>query len=139
MWMVELWMIVSSIADVKHLTSRQEDQYVMIDKDTMADMNIPANDVPTKQAPASQPQASPTKRMIRYKPLRKCCQLDEQWFNLHKDILRDALQITPINDKNPFVAPPSIGSVIEYGQRLGIIPRKTAGHDRPRHPVLEIL
>nr|GEU88077.1 hypothetical protein [Tanacetum cinerariifolium] len=29
-------------------------------------------------------------------------QLDEQWFNLHKDILRDALDITPTNDNNPF-------------------------------------
>ncbi|GJZ94142.1 retrovirus-related pol polyprotein from transposon TNT 1-94 [Tanacetum coccineum] len=56
--------------------------------DTMADMNIPTNDVPAEQAPLY-------------------CQLDEQWFNLHKDILRDALQITPINDNNPFVAPPS--------------------------------
>ncbi|GKF95840.1 hypothetical protein Tco_0288575, partial [Tanacetum coccineum] len=35
------------------------------------------------------------------------CHLDEQWFNLHKDILRDALDITPTNDGNPFVAPPS--------------------------------
>ncbi|GJU56792.1 hypothetical protein Tco_1234558 [Tanacetum coccineum] len=34
------------------------------------------------------------------------CQLDEQWFNLHKDILRDALDITPANDNYPFVAPP---------------------------------
>nr|GEW27797.1 copia protein [Tanacetum cinerariifolium] len=42
------------------------------------------------------------------------CQLDEQWFNLHKDILRDALQITPINDNDPFVAPPSSDAVIEY-------------------------
>ncbi|GJW92030.1 hypothetical protein Tco_0169583 [Tanacetum coccineum] len=29
------------------------------------------------------------------------CQLDEQWFNLHKDLLRDALDITPTNDNNP--------------------------------------
>nr|GEX54998.1 retrovirus-related Pol polyprotein from transposon TNT 1-94 [Tanacetum cinerariifolium] len=28
--------------------------------------------------------------------------LDEQWFNLHKDILRDALDITPIINNNPF-------------------------------------
>nr|GEW07220.1 retrovirus-related Pol polyprotein from transposon TNT 1-94 [Tanacetum cinerariifolium] len=33
-------------------------------------------------------------------------QLDEQWFNLHKDLLRDALNITPTNDNNLFVAPP---------------------------------
>ncbi|GJS20974.1 hypothetical protein Tco_0449606 [Tanacetum coccineum] len=136
----------------------------------MADMNIPANDVPTKQAPAIAP---PTRTNDQILPLRKwvpvgkshyvldvlklqrnlifkdtmcydsstgiySCQLDEQWFNLHKDILRDALQITPINDKNPFVAPPSSDAVIEYVNTLGY-PCKTAGHDRPRHPVLEIL
>nr|GEU48256.1 hypothetical protein [Tanacetum cinerariifolium] len=47
------------------------------------------------------------------------CQLDEQWFNLHKDIPRDALDITPTNDNNPFVAPPSSDTVIEYVNTLG--------------------
>ncbi|GJX43933.1 hypothetical protein Tco_0260609 [Tanacetum coccineum] len=47
------------------------------------------------------------------------CQLDEQWFNLHKDILRDALNITPANNNNPFVAPPSSDTVIEYVNTLG--------------------
>ncbi|GKC41772.1 hypothetical protein Tco_1059494 [Tanacetum coccineum] len=47
------------------------------------------------------------------------CQLDEKWFNLHKDILRDALDITPSNDNNPFVAPPSSDTVIEYVNTLG--------------------
>ncbi|GKE21412.1 retrovirus-related pol polyprotein from transposon TNT 1-94, partial [Tanacetum coccineum] len=65
-------------------------------------------------------------------------QLDEQWFNLHKDILRDALDITPANDNNPFVAPPSSDTVIEYVNTLGY-PSKTTGYDRPRHPVLQIL
>ncbi|GJR83418.1 hypothetical protein Tco_0154203 [Tanacetum coccineum] len=96
------------------------------------------------------------------------CQLDEQWFNLHKDILRDALDITPTNDDNPFVAPPSSDTVIEYVNTLGYpntlrnvsamsvnalyqpwrailsminmcLTGKTAGYDRPRHPVLQIL
>nr|GEY21494.1 hypothetical protein [Tanacetum cinerariifolium] len=52
------------------------------------------------------------------------CQLDEQWFNLHKDILKDALDITLTNVNNPFMAPPS---------------SKTARFDRSRHPVLQIL
>nr|GEZ98254.1 hypothetical protein [Tanacetum cinerariifolium] len=47
------------------------------------------------------------------------CQLDEQWFNIHKDILRDALDITPTNDNNPSVAPPSSDTVIEYVNILG--------------------
>ncbi|GJR42953.1 retrovirus-related pol polyprotein from transposon TNT 1-94 [Tanacetum coccineum] len=102
-----------------------------------------------------------TTRMYNY-------QLGEQWFSLHKDILRDALQITPINDNNSFVAPPSSDSVIEYVNTLVYpctlrnvsvmsvndlyqpwrailsminmcLTDKTAGHDRPRHLVLQIL
>ncbi|GJS66800.1 retrovirus-related pol polyprotein from transposon TNT 1-94 [Tanacetum coccineum] len=96
------------------------------------------------------------------------CQLDEQWFNLHKDILRDALNINPANDNNPFVAPPSSDVVIEYVNTLGYpntlknvlamsvnalyqpwrailsminmcLIGKTTGYDQPRHPVLQIL
>ncbi|GKD09229.1 hypothetical protein Tco_1188914 [Tanacetum coccineum] len=47
------------------------------------------------------------------------CQLDDQWFNLHKDILIDALDIYPTNDNNPFVAPPLSDTVIEYVNTLG--------------------
>nr|GEV50018.1 integrase, catalytic region, zinc finger, CCHC-type, peptidase aspartic, catalytic [Tanacetum cinerariifolium] len=47
------------------------------------------------------------------------CQLDEQWFNLHKEIIRDALQITPTNDIDLFVAPPSSDIVIKHVNTLG--------------------
>ncbi|GJT21983.1 retrovirus-related pol polyprotein from transposon TNT 1-94 [Tanacetum coccineum] len=96
------------------------------------------------------------------------CQLDDQWFNLHKYILIDALNITPTNNNNPFVAPPSSDTVIEYVNTLGYpstlknvsvmsvnalyqpwravvsminmcLKGKTVGYDRPRHPVLQIL
>ncbi|GJQ95133.1 integrase, catalytic region, zinc finger, CCHC-type containing protein [Tanacetum coccineum] len=91
------------------------------------------------------------------------CQLDEQWFSLHKDLLRYALDITPTNDNNPFVAPPSSDTVIDYVNTLGYpstlrnvsamsvnalyqpwravlfmismrLTSKTTGYDRPRHP-----
>nr|GEV06084.1 retrovirus-related Pol polyprotein from transposon TNT 1-94 [Tanacetum cinerariifolium] len=167
---------------------------------TMPGMNMPANDVPTEQAPAIAPLTRMDDQIL---PIRKwvllvksnyvldvlksqrnlifkfwdtmhydattgiySCQLDEQLFNLHKDILRDALQITTINDNNPFVAPPSSGAVIKYVNTLGYpvmlknmstisvndlyqpwrailsminmcLTRKTIGHDRPRHPVLQ--
>ncbi|GJU02998.1 hypothetical protein Tco_1113336 [Tanacetum coccineum] len=94
---------------------------------------------------------------------RQDYQLDEQWFNLHKDILRDALDITLANDNNPFEAPPSSDTIIEYVNTLGYpttlrnvsamsvnalyqpwraimsminmcLTGKTAGFDRPRHP-----
>nr|GEY37142.1 hypothetical protein [Tanacetum cinerariifolium] len=33
--------------------------------------------------------------------------LDEKWFDLTKDTLRDALQITPVNNNQAFISPPS--------------------------------
>nr|GEX93073.1 retrovirus-related Pol polyprotein from transposon TNT 1-94 [Tanacetum cinerariifolium] len=80
----------------------------------------------------------------------------------------DALDITPTNDNNPFVVPPSSDTVIEYVNTLGYpstlrnvlamsinalyqpwrailfminmcLIGKTAGFDRPRHHVLQIL
>ncbi|GJV27105.1 retrovirus-related pol polyprotein from transposon TNT 1-94 [Tanacetum coccineum] len=140
--------------------------------DIMADLNIPANDAPVEQAPAVAPLTRTDDQIL---PLSKAftasstipaiyiqqfwdtmcfnsstglysCQLDKQWFNLHKDILRDALNITPGNDNNPFVALPSSDTVIEYVNTLGYpsllrtYPQcKTAGFDRPRHPVLQML
>ncbi|GJZ87449.1 integrase, catalytic region, zinc finger, CCHC-type containing protein [Tanacetum coccineum] len=105
---------------------------------TMADMNIPANDAPAeqdsvKQMGAHRQEAFTSSSMIPAIYIQQfwdtmCfnssiglynCQLDEQWFNLHKDLLRDALDITPTNDNNPFVAPPSSDTVIEYVNTLG--------------------
>nr|GEV47469.1 hypothetical protein [Tanacetum cinerariifolium] len=83
---------------------------------SMADMNILVND-----ASVIAPQPG---QMIKSCRQAISCQLDEQWFNLHKDILRDALDITPTINNSPFAALPS---------------SKTAGYNRPRHPVLQIL
>nr|GEW36478.1 hypothetical protein [Tanacetum cinerariifolium] len=108
--------------------------------DTMDGMNIPANDAPAEQAHAI---ALPTRTDDQNFPLSKwvpigksnCVldvqktqrnpifpiDLDEQWFNLHKDIIRDALDITPTNDNNPYVAPPLSYTVIEYINTLGYL------------------
>nr|GEV77694.1 histone deacetylase 14 [Tanacetum cinerariifolium] len=47
------------------------------------------------------------------------CQLDEQWFVLTKDTLSEALQITPINNNQPFIAPPSSDALINFVNELG--------------------
>nr|GEU78695.1 hypothetical protein CTI12_AA067210 [Tanacetum cinerariifolium] len=110
--------------------------------DTMADMNIPVNDVPAEQAHAVAPPTRTDDQFFsssKWVPIGKSncvlddtmcfnssigfysCQLDEKWFNLHKDVLRDALNITPTNDNNPYVAPPSSDTVIEYVNTLGYL------------------
>nr|GEW22694.1 copia protein [Tanacetum cinerariifolium] len=96
------------------------------------------------------------------------CQLDEQWFDLTKDTLRDALQITPVNNNKAFSSPPSSDALINFVNELGYpklvrnlsnvvtndmfqpwraliniinlcLTEKTSRFERPRAPVLQIL
>ncbi|GJW38805.1 retrovirus-related pol polyprotein from transposon TNT 1-94 [Tanacetum coccineum] len=47
------------------------------------------------------------------------CQLDEQWFDLTKYTLRDALQITPVDNNNAFSSPPTPDTLIKFVNDLG--------------------
>ncbi|GJS47739.1 hypothetical protein Tco_0597860 [Tanacetum coccineum] len=96
------------------------------------------------------------------------CQLDEQWFNLTQDTLRDALQITPVDNNRAFSSPPTPDTLVEFVNKLGYpkevihlsnvttndmfqpwralttiinlcLMGKTSGFERPRALVLQIL
>ncbi|GJS38969.1 hypothetical protein Tco_0564012 [Tanacetum coccineum] len=96
------------------------------------------------------------------------CQLDEQWFKITKDTLRDALQITLVNNNKAFSSPPTPDTLIQFVNNLGYpkevrhlsdvvtndmfqpwralttiinlcLTGKTSGFERPRAPVLQIL
>ncbi|GKF48888.1 hypothetical protein Tco_0142139 [Tanacetum coccineum] len=84
------------------------------------------------------------------------CQLDEQWFNLTQDTLRDALHIIPVNNNRAFSSPPTPDTLVEFVNKLGYpkevihlsnvttiinlcLTGKTSGFERPRAPVLQIL
>nr|GEX53696.1 integrase, catalytic region, zinc finger, CCHC-type, peptidase aspartic, catalytic [Tanacetum cinerariifolium] len=47
------------------------------------------------------------------------CQLDEQWFVLTKETLREARHITPVNNNQAFAAPPSIDRLVDFVNQLG--------------------
>nr|GEW48768.1 hypothetical protein [Tanacetum cinerariifolium] len=74
--------------------------------DTMADMNIPANDALAEQAHVVAPPTRMDDQIL----------LSRNWVSIGKTV--DALDITPTNDNNPFVAPPSSDTVIEYVNTL---------------------
>nr|GEY71535.1 retrovirus-related Pol polyprotein from transposon TNT 1-94 [Tanacetum cinerariifolium] len=107
---------------------------------------------------------------VRYDKTVRCykCQLDDQWFDLTKDTLRDALQITLVNNNNAFSSPPTPDALINFVNDLGYpkvvrnlsnvvtndlfqpwralttiinlcLTGKTSGFERPRAPVLQIL
>ncbi|GKB56670.1 hypothetical protein Tco_0912856 [Tanacetum coccineum] len=94
--------------------------------------------------------------------------LDEKWFTLNVDLLRKALEITPIDSAHPFVSPLAGEQVMDFVNELGYpeeihfvswmrvnnlyqpwrailslinlcLTDKTSGNDKPRHPVLQML
>nr|GEW73968.1 integrase, catalytic region, zinc finger, CCHC-type, peptidase aspartic, catalytic [Tanacetum cinerariifolium] len=83
---------------------------------------------------------------IHYDKTAGCfrCQLDEQWFVLTKDTLREALQITPVNNNQAFIHPPTAEVLINFINELGYLKLvrnvpNTSGFERPRAPVLQNL
>ncbi|GKD57921.1 hypothetical protein Tco_1291308 [Tanacetum coccineum] len=95
-------------------------------------------------------------------------QLDENWFILDANLLREALEITPIDQAHSFVSPPSGDAIMDLVNELGYLEEihfvssmavnhlyqpwrailsminqcltcKTSRHDRPRYPVLQML
>nr|GEX12393.1 hypothetical protein [Tanacetum cinerariifolium] len=58
---------------------------------------------------------------ILYDKKTRCykCQLDEQWFDLTKETLREALQITHVNRNQAFAAHPSINGLVDFVNQLG--------------------
>ncbi|GKD64764.1 hypothetical protein Tco_1306872 [Tanacetum coccineum] len=107
---------------------------------------------------------------VRYvkNPRSYICQLDEQWLDLTKDTLRDSLQITPVDNNNPFSSPPTPDALINFVNELGYpkvvrtlsvvvtndmfqpwralttiinlcLTGMTSAFERPRAPVLQIL
>nr|GEY64129.1 hypothetical protein [Tanacetum cinerariifolium] len=98
----------------------------------MADVNAPSGQAPAMAPPIrTDDQILPRIRWVPngksncYLDLEKSqagsymCQLDEQWFVVTKDTLREALQITPINNNQPFVAPPLSDTLINFVNELG--------------------
>ncbi|GJR07334.1 retrovirus-related pol polyprotein from transposon TNT 1-94 [Tanacetum coccineum] len=96
------------------------------------------------------------------------CQLDEKWFDLTKDTLRNTIQITPVENNNAFTFRPTPDALIKFVNDLGYpkvvrtlsdvvtndmfqpwralttiinlcLTGKTSGFERPRALVLQIL
>ncbi|GJT11083.1 hypothetical protein Tco_0858125 [Tanacetum coccineum] len=136
---------------------------------TDVDVNAPAELAPT-MAPPTPIYIQQFWDTIRYDKIAGGyrCQLDEQWFDLSKDTLKDALQITPVDINNAFTSAPTPYALIKFVNDLGYLKvvrhlsdvvtndmfqpwralttiinlcltRKTSGFERPRAPVLQIL
>ncbi|GJS86729.1 hypothetical protein Tco_0769365 [Tanacetum coccineum] len=58
-----------------------------------------------------------------------CCQVDEQWFNLSADLLRKALDITPVDPAHPFELPPTGDTVIDFVNQLGTVMGRVYSRD----------
>ncbi|GJZ65122.1 monodehydroascorbate reductase, partial [Tanacetum coccineum] len=85
------------------------------------------------------PLLLPQDLMIRYSHLLHGCpleratifKLDETRFILDANLLREALEITPIDQAHQFESPPSGDAIMDFVNALGIL--------RPRYPVLQMV
>nr|GEZ43099.1 retrotransposon protein, putative, unclassified [Tanacetum cinerariifolium] len=160
--MVELYFVTTDyqLADIfTKALPRQRFEFILPRLDIMADVNAPSGQVPTMAPPVrTDEEIMPRNRAftasstipsiyiqqfwdtIQYnkKAGSYRCQLDEQWFVLTKDTLREALQITPINNNQAFVAPSSTDRALTTIINL-CLTGKTSGFERPRDLVLQIL
>ncbi|GJW65561.1 hypothetical protein Tco_0117445 [Tanacetum coccineum] len=114
------------------------------DLDKMADRNVPAH-APTK----SDDQIL---RFATWVPIGKSnyntltyeantgaysFELDKTRFVLDANLMREALEIVPIDQAHQFMSPPSGDAIMDFMKELGYT--ETSGHDRPRYPVLQML
>nr|GEW88585.1 retrovirus-related Pol polyprotein from transposon TNT 1-94 [Tanacetum cinerariifolium] len=115
---VELYFVTTDyqLADIfTKALPRERFEFLLsrLGKNKMADVNVNA---PVDQAPTTVP---PTRTDDQILPHIRWCQLDEKWFDLTKDTLRDALQITPVNNNNAFSSPPTPDALINFVNDLG--------------------
>nr|GEU67451.1 integrase, catalytic region, zinc finger, CCHC-type, peptidase aspartic, catalytic [Tanacetum cinerariifolium] len=177
---IPLYCVALCCNNVKHSRTKHKP----LRFDTMADININA---PAGQATTMAPPVRTNEQIlprIRWVPIgkRNCypdleksqsnpiykIALDEQWFVLTKDTLREALQITHVNNNQAFVPPYSSNALINFVNELRYpklvrnmskvvtndmfqswralttiinlcLMGKTFGFERPRAPVLQIL
>nr|GEU45002.1 hypothetical protein [Tanacetum cinerariifolium] len=134
---VELYFMTTNYQLADRFTKalpRQRFEFILLRLDTMADVNVnaPAGQTPTMAPPVrTDVQILPHIRWVpigksncyldveksQSNPIYKIA-LDEQWFDLTKDTLRDALQITPVNNQ-AFTSPPSSDALINFVNELG--------------------
>ncbi|GJY93136.1 retrovirus-related pol polyprotein from transposon TNT 1-94 [Tanacetum coccineum] len=105
-----------------------------VNSDKMADKNVPAP-APTRSDDQILPFAAwvPIGKSYHVLDLQKRqknlifqiaagtyrFQLDENWFTLDANLLREALEITPIDQAHPFVSPPSGDAIMDFVNELG--------------------
>ncbi|GKA95066.1 hypothetical protein Tco_0817104 [Tanacetum coccineum] len=64
-------------------------------------------------------------------------ELDESDSYWKLNLMREALEITPVDQAYQFVSPLSGEAIMDFVNELGYT--ETSGHDRPRYPVLQML
>nr|GEX47391.1 hypothetical protein [Tanacetum cinerariifolium] len=161
--MVKLYFVTTDyqLADIfSKALPRQRFEFILSRLDKMADVTGSSGQAPVVAPPDT---IQYEKKAGSYK-----CQLDEQWFELTKDTLSEALQITPINNNQALTAPQLTDVLVDFVNELGYpklvrnvsnvvtddmflpwralttiinlcLTGKTSGFERPRAPVLQIL
>ncbi|GKB73769.1 hypothetical protein Tco_0935181 [Tanacetum coccineum] len=87
-------------------------EFVLLRNASDVDRNCPTQCVNT-MAEQNVPAQAPTRTDDQITGVY-CCQVDKQWFNLSADLLRKALDITPVDPAHPFELPPTGDTTAEW-------------------------
>ncbi|GJV19576.1 hypothetical protein Tco_1368596 [Tanacetum coccineum] len=162
------WVPIGKSNHVLDLQKRQKNLIFQIDVDILQNTNFFRAFTTSASVPAIYIQQFWNTLTYVEKARTYRFQLDENWFTLDANLLREALEITPIDQAHPFVSPPSGDAIMDFVNELGYpevihfvssmavnhlyqpwrailsminqcLTGKTSGHDRPRYLVLQML
>nr|GEW83511.1 retrovirus-related Pol polyprotein from transposon TNT 1-94 [Tanacetum cinerariifolium] len=105
---------------------RERFEFLLSRLDTMADMNIPTNDAPTEQAPAITPLTRTDDQIL----------LSSKWVPIGPSWRPLRFLLSTFSS---FGTPCALTHLLGYTAVSWMTNGKTAGYDRPRHHVLQIL
>ncbi|GKA61414.1 hypothetical protein Tco_0760821, partial [Tanacetum coccineum] len=89
----------------------------------MDSINLPTNRTELPREHPSAPTRSDDQILpfVVWVPIRKSNHLDKNWFTLDANLLREALEITPIDQSHLFVSPPLGDAIMDFVNELGYL------------------
>ncbi|GJW32679.1 hypothetical protein Tco_0052711 [Tanacetum coccineum] len=113
------WVPIEKSNHVLDLQKRQKNRIIHIAMDILQNINFFRAFTTSASVPASYIQQFWNTLTYVEKAGTYRFQLDEDWFTLDANLLREALEITPIDQAHPFVSPPLGDVIMDFVNELG--------------------
>nr|GEW42327.1 histone deacetylase 14 [Tanacetum cinerariifolium] len=113
------WVPIGKSNFILVLQKKQENPMFQIIVDILQNTNLFRAFTASASVPAIYLQQFWDTLMFEAKTRAYRFQLDEEWFILDANLLREALQISPVDQDHQFVSPPSDDAIMDFVNQLG--------------------